>query len=378
MDIQTALIVDDSKMARFTLKKQLENRNISVNLANSGEESIVFLINNHPDVIFMDCLMPGINGFEVTQKILSNSDTSDIPVIMCSAKESDEDKQKAFNSGASGFMTKSSSSEPLNAILDELRTVETKAKKPKSVKEAAPVNSDDIKKIAEQTANRIAEKISQEVATTLAKKVAEKVAEKVAKKKVQDQISVLTAQYSAELNKKISTLSEQLENKIIYSFKSSLHDVHQSLDQVHRYIDKKIANIDQVNIPELKESISKPIEHSIKSNNQLLQHEVEQLKTELAHMDINNIVEQKVEQQLQKQLPSYLSSLLEKGTGKKLIESMIQAQLNAQNIKLEELEEKLTLKIESRSHSNILGFFALMIGAGGLLLSAYLFFNKLT
>ena len=330
MDIQTALVVDDSKMARFTLKKQLESRNISVYFAKSGEESIDFLINNHPDVIFMDCLMPGINGFEVTQQILNNSDTSDIPIIMCSAKESDEDKQKAFNSGASGFMTKSSSSEPINAILDELRTLEIKAKEPESVKEVASVNNDDIKKIAEQTANRIAEQISQEVATTLAKKVAEK----VAKKKVQDQISVLTAQYSAELNKKISTLSEQLENKIIYSFKSSLQDVHQSLDKVHGYIDKKIANIDQVNIPELKESISKPIKHSIKSNNQLLQHEVDQLKTELAHMDINNIVEQKVEQQLQKQLPSYLSSLLEKGAGTKLIESMIQAQLNAQNARL--------------------------------------------
>ena len=95
-------------------------------------------------------------------------------------------------------------------------------------------------------------------------------------------------------------------------------------------------------------------------------------------MDINNIVEQKVEQQLQKWLPSYFSLLLEKGAGKKHIESMIQAQLKAQNTKLEELEDKLTLKIESRSHSNILGFFALMIGAGGLLLSAYLFFLKLT
>ena len=149
MDIQTALVVDDSKMARFTLKKQLESRNISVYFAKSGEESIDFLINNHPDVIFMDCLMPGINGFEVTQQILSNSDTSDIPIIMCSAKESDEDKQKAFNSGASGFMTKSSSSEPLNAILDELRTLEIKAKEPERVKEVASVNSDDIKKIAE-------------------------------------------------------------------------------------------------------------------------------------------------------------------------------------------------------------------------------------
>ena len=109
MDIQTALVVDDSKMARFTLKKQLESRNISVYFAKSGEESIDFLINNHPDVIFMDCLMPGIDGFEATQQILSNSDTSDIPIIMCSAKESDEDKQKAFASGAVGYIQKTSS-----------------------------------------------------------------------------------------------------------------------------------------------------------------------------------------------------------------------------------------------------------------------------
>lgn len=356
MDIKSALIVDDSKMARITLKKQLESKNISVFLAESGEESIDFLNNNHPDLIFMDCLMPGIDGFEATKQILSNSDTSDIPIVMCTGKESEEDKQKAFQLGAAGYMTKSSSADPLNAILNELQTIEIETTEPaeqETTSETASVRVDDINQIVEQTAIRIVEQISQKVASSIAETVAQSVAEKVA----QEQISVLNSQHSAKLDEKISILTNELENKVVYSVKSSLEDVHQSLEKVHSYIDTKIDSIDQVNLPELKESISKPLTDTIKSSNEQLQQEVNQLKTELTDLDLNNIIDQTFEQNLQNHLPSQFSSLLENETSKNYIESVIQSRLTA------------------HKSSNTLGLFALMVGTGGLFLSAYLFFQ---
>ena len=84
MTIKSALLVDDSKVARFALSKLLEKLNLKVDMVSSGEEALTFLKNNtNPDVIFMDHLMPGMNGVDATKEIKMNSATSEIPVIMC-------------------------------------------------------------------------------------------------------------------------------------------------------------------------------------------------------------------------------------------------------------------------------------------------------
>lgn len=88
MAIKNALLVDDSKVARFALSKLLEHRDMQVNMACSAEEALDFLSSNeHPDVIFMDHLMPGMNGVEATKAIKSNPNTAGIPIIMCTSQE---------------------------------------------------------------------------------------------------------------------------------------------------------------------------------------------------------------------------------------------------------------------------------------------------
>lgn len=70
MAIKNALLVDDSKVARFALSKLLEGRDMEVNMAGSAEEALDFLSSHQrPDVIFMDHLMPGMNGVEATKAI---------------------------------------------------------------------------------------------------------------------------------------------------------------------------------------------------------------------------------------------------------------------------------------------------------------------
>lgn len=107
MTIKSALLVDDSKVARFALSKLLEKLNLKVDMVSSGEEALSFL-NSHqnPDVIFMDHLMPGMNGVDATKEIKMNQETSDIPVIMCTSKKSDEFTEDAVTYGIYDVLTK--------------------------------------------------------------------------------------------------------------------------------------------------------------------------------------------------------------------------------------------------------------------------------
>jgi CheY-like chemotaxis protein len=86
MVLKRALVVDDSKVARVTLQKQLEAHNLAVEMAVSGEEALDFLKSHMVDVVFMDHEMPGMNGLEAVKAIKSNPRTATIPVMMYTAK----------------------------------------------------------------------------------------------------------------------------------------------------------------------------------------------------------------------------------------------------------------------------------------------------
>lgn len=121
MAIKNALLVDDSKVARFALSKLLEGRDMEVNMAGSAEEALDFLSSNkRPDVIFMDHLMPGMNGVEATKAIKGNPDTSAIPIIMCTSKKSQSFMEEARNFGVYNILTKPPHTEGLSLVLEQL------------------------------------------------------------------------------------------------------------------------------------------------------------------------------------------------------------------------------------------------------------------
>ncbi|MDX1458863.1 MAG: response regulator [Marinobacter sp.] len=123
MAIKNALLVDDSKVARFALSKLLESREMQVNMAGSAEEALEFLnSNDRPDVIFMDHLMPGMNGVEATKAIKGNPDTADIPIIMCTSKKSQSFMDEAKNFGVYSILTKPPQDDGLNQMLEQLVT----------------------------------------------------------------------------------------------------------------------------------------------------------------------------------------------------------------------------------------------------------------
>jgi CheY-like chemotaxis protein len=121
MVIKNALLVDDSKVARFALSKLLEKINLDVSMAGSAEEALDFLsTHDKPDVIFMDHLMPGMNGVEATRAIKSNPNTAQIPIIMCTSKKTEEFAEEAKEYGIYSILTKPPQPQGLSDILESL------------------------------------------------------------------------------------------------------------------------------------------------------------------------------------------------------------------------------------------------------------------
>jgi len=168
MELKTALVVDDSKVARFGLIKILKRKGLQVDCAESGLEALDYLKNKIPDIIFMDYFMPGMDGPDATRAIRSNHDTALIPVIMCTSKESDQDKMDAREAGVDGFMIKPATQESLDTIL---RSID---KQPASNEDIGPTRG-------EQTVPTFDEASLRRLVETIAKQTAEHVATDVAK-----------------------------------------------------------------------------------------------------------------------------------------------------------------------------------------------------
>jgi CheY-like chemotaxis protein len=108
MPNKRALIVDDSSTAQYRLKKMLRSYNLDIDTADSGEAALRYLAHQSPDVIFMDHLMPGMDGFRALQIIKSHPETATIPVIMYTSKSGDLYTGQARALGALDVVSKDS------------------------------------------------------------------------------------------------------------------------------------------------------------------------------------------------------------------------------------------------------------------------------
>ena len=101
-----ALVVDDSKSARLILRRMLEKYGILVDTVESAADALEFLTSHRPDVIFMDHMMPGMDGFEAVRAIKDNPQTATIPVMMYTSKGGDLYLGQARALGAVGVLPK--------------------------------------------------------------------------------------------------------------------------------------------------------------------------------------------------------------------------------------------------------------------------------
>jgi twitching motility two-component system response regulator PilH len=113
MTIKDILLVDDSKTELHYLSELLSKRGYTIRTAENGEEAMRKLGEATPDLILMDVVMPGQNGFQLTRAITRDPRFADVPVIMCTSKNQETDKVWGMRQGARDYIVK-----PVNA--DEL------------------------------------------------------------------------------------------------------------------------------------------------------------------------------------------------------------------------------------------------------------------
>ena len=123
MGAKRALIVDDSKSARLFLARVLEKYDIDVDAAENAEAAIDYLTNNRPDVIFMDHMMPGMDGLQAVQAIKNDPRTATIPIMMYTSQEGELYLGQARALGAVGVLPKQIKPTDVSKVLYQLHLV---------------------------------------------------------------------------------------------------------------------------------------------------------------------------------------------------------------------------------------------------------------
>jgi twitching motility two-component system response regulator PilH len=104
--IHKILIVDDSPTERYYLTDILVKNGFAVTTADNGEEALAKIRADRPQLILMDVVMPGANGFQVTRSIARDPELAKVPVIICSSKNQDTDRIWGMRQGARDYLVK--------------------------------------------------------------------------------------------------------------------------------------------------------------------------------------------------------------------------------------------------------------------------------
>jgi CheY-like chemotaxis protein len=272
MALQHALVVDDSRSARKVLQRMLEKEKLSADSVESAEEAFEYLKTRRPDVIFMDHMMPGMDGLSATLAIQRNPETSGIPTFMYTSKEGPEYVEEATSHGALGVLPKPATGVALQKVLNDLRSLAA-AKEP-APEPAAPQSSmpttaasleqgavpqvhlREIELIVKQHCQKATESLRQEMQAELRQSLAE----------LRKEMQLQSDDLRQVLEAKTQTLSAQLEEKtqpsaLLAAVRTTVHKlaVHASQKTI---VDKlapvedKIERQLQQRIQELKVPIS--------------------------------------------------------------------------------------------------------------------------
>ena len=123
------LAVDDIPLNLLLVQKMLSRFNFTMRTAANGQQALDAIAEKKPDLILLDLMMPGIDGFEVLRRVRENPETADIRVVILSALNSNEDVVKGYNMGADEFIMKPIIMEKLlTCVVTQMQIVEAKNK----------------------------------------------------------------------------------------------------------------------------------------------------------------------------------------------------------------------------------------------------------
>ena len=221
MQTKTALVVDDSRVARLTLSKLLQAQGFDIVEQGSGEEALAWLQQpgHEPTIIFMDVMMPGMDGLTATRQIKAIPAVSSIPVIVCTGKDSEADLAQARESGAAAVLSKPPAAEALSSILASVSSTKesVEAAEPEPEENNKPdINLDDlIAAVRQQLLPELEQKVISSVAV-VQRQVETKLAEQPslpgldALSEMTDEVKNTVQHHISELTQSLSSQAEQV------------------------------------------------------------------------------------------------------------------------------------------------------------------------
>ena len=110
-DRKKILLVDDSPSTLMMERMVLQREPFDLVTANSGEEAVEKAMAERPDLVLLDVVMPGINGFEVCRRLREHEDTRGVPIIMVTTRGESQNMESGFAAGCTDYVTK-----PINSL----------------------------------------------------------------------------------------------------------------------------------------------------------------------------------------------------------------------------------------------------------------------
>jgi CheY-like chemotaxis protein len=328
MKIKHALVVDDSKSARYSLKKLLERQGLEVTLAESAGDALNHLEIKLPDIIFMDHLMPGMDGFEATQVIKANPVTRHLPIVMCTSKEGAEYAEQAKARGAIAILPKPAPVEALLAVFDNIQSLETEPVV--SVEETSEVATLDVK---------------QRVLENLVKDIVEEQLESI-------RVSVdstVTQRVESQINEAMMSLKADLFAEIFSGLRSQMDSeiAAQTLDKVDTAMDERLSSLKTNLTSELKQDVSlvqKEMQNALDTPSEALLHAIK---------EITRSESQNIQDEIKEDLHQYI------------VQSASQSEFDAFR---DELKNEVKSGIKTINLAKNMGVIGALLGAAALLM----------
>ena len=288
MNVTKALVVDDSKVAHLTLRKLLMERNIEVDWVGSGEDAIAYMEHHHPDIIFMDVMMPGMDGFETTAVIITNAASSAPPIIMCSASATEEDRANARSSGAIEFLSKPYTPASIDQVLEFVRTL------PEPVTEAV-----DIKVAPSQPAQDKLESITEAAGIPPSAIPGPEAAPEVVPTPSQVAVTASEVEQIAERTARATT-----EKVIAEIVSSRIEQISRTLieQNTSKLIQELTPKTTQAAVQAAKEAIRSSVTKAIDTARDSLRPNIEEMARAAAEQVIHNSGEEMIKRQLSRGL----------------------------------------------------------------------------
>ncbi|MBT8299349.1 MAG: response regulator [Maribacter sp.] len=117
------LIVDDEPHIRMLIEQtleDLEDEGVELLFAENGEQALQLITDEKPNLVFLDVMMPKMNGMEVCQKVKKELNLSEVYIILLTAKGQEVDRQKGLDMGADRYMTKPFDPDEMLAVAEEI------------------------------------------------------------------------------------------------------------------------------------------------------------------------------------------------------------------------------------------------------------------